>query len=258
MSQISSLPPSASIPNNRDALIKQLARYELLDALIEAQAEEQYVAEYQLSENHACISDQEAIQFLNEEYKFDSDEKFTAWRAAHNLNEDSDLNDFAHHTYKKKAVMNDLLSGNGESLFLRYKDRLDRVLYSLIRVESEDLANALYYEIESGEKEFGAVAAEHSIGPESKTEGIVGPVDLTTPHPEISARLRTATPRQLFAPFEADQWHAIIRLDYRFDSQYDKKTELFLGGLLLNAKSKNITNSLRSTYLFTEEVDNHV
>jgi parvulin-like peptidyl-prolyl isomerase len=144
--------------------------------------------------------------------------------------------------------MLDLLSGSGETLFLRYKDRLDRVLYSLIRVESEDLAYSLFYAIEAGDLGFGQAAAQNSIGPESKTQGIVGPVDLTTPHPEIAARLRTADPGQLFSPFAADQWYAIIRLEYRFDSEYDDQTRRFLGGLLLSAKSQDLAASLRASY----------
>ena len=253
MSQISPLPLSISIPSDRDELVEQLARHELLDPLIKEQAEAQFVSEYQLSGDQASATDQQAMKFLNEQYKFKSDEQFAAWRAAHKLNEDDDLYSYAHHSYKKSAVMLDLLDGSGESLFLRYKDRLDRVLYSLIRVDTEDLAHALYYAIESGDKEFGDAATEHSVGPESKTQGIIGPVDLTTPHPEIAARLRTATPRQLFSPFKADQWHALVRLDYRFDSEYDEKTKRFLGSLLLSAKSQEFAKSLRNSYLPSEQ-----
>lgn len=249
MNQVSPLPPVISIPTSLNELVEQLARYELLDPLIKEQAEAHFVSEYQLPGDQACTTDRQAIEFLNEQYKFKSDEQFAAWRTSHNLSSDEELYNYAHHSLKKNAVMLDLLEGSGESLFLRYKDRLDRVLYSLIRVESEDLAFALYYAIESGEKEFGDAATEHSIGPESKTQGIVGPVDLTTPHPEIAARLRTATPRQLFAPFQADQWHAVIKLDYRFDSEYDEKTKRFLGSLLLSAKAQEYAKSLRNTYL---------
>ena len=249
MTQVSPLPPVSSLPSSLNELVDELARYELLDPLIKEQAEAYFVSEYQLQEDQACTSDRQAIEFLNEQYNFKSDEQFAAWRASHNLSNDEDLYNYAHHSHKKNAVMLDLLDGSGESLFLRYKDRLDRVLYSLIRVESEDLAFALYYAIESGEKEFGDAAAEHSIGPESKTQGIIGPVDLTTPHPEIAARLRTATPRQLFSPFQADQWHAVVRLDYRFDSEYDEKTKRFLGSLLLGAKAQEYAKSLRNAYL---------
>ena len=121
-------------------------------------------------------------------------------------------------------------------------------MYSLIRVESEDLAQALYYAIEAGDVEFGDAATKQHWS-EAKTQGIVGPVDLTTPHPEIAARLRTGQARQLFEPFQAEQWHAIVRLEYRFDSELNDQTKAFLGSLLLSAKTKDIQKTLHSTYL---------
>ena len=74
----------------------------------------------------------------------------------------------------------------------------------------------------------------------------MGPVDLTTPHPEIAARLRTAKPRQLFSPFQADQWHVLIRLEYRFDSEYDEK---HLGALVLSAKAQDMTKQIKMNYI---------
>lgn len=240
--------PQFSGSTSHEELLRELIRYELLDPLAKAQAEAHYVSSYELPGGEACISNEEAVQSLQDEYKFSSADQLSVWRTTHGLDGDDDFLDFAHHSHKRKAVMLDLLSGSGETLFLRYKDRLDRVLYSLIRVDSEDLAYSLFYAIEAGDLGFGQAAAQNSIGPESKTQGIVGPVDLTTPHPEISARLRTADPGQLFSPFVADQWYAIIRLEYRFDSEYDDQTRRFLGGLLLSAKSQDLAASLRASY----------
>ena len=121
---------------------------------------------------------------------------------------------------------------------------MDRVLYRIIRLSSEDLAQHIYYSIESTEITFGEAAREYSEGPEAKTEGFVGPVDLTTPHPEISSRLKTATPGQLFEPFKADQWFTIVRLEYRFESEFNDQTKKFLGELLLGSKSNSIKDSL--------------
>lgn len=248
MNTVSLLQPPVSAAPALDALLSDLALYDLLDPLVKAQAEAHFVANYQFSAGEVCFSDEQALQSLYEEFRIANSEQFSAWRAARGLISNDSLLSYAHYTCKRKSVMLDLLSGSGESLFLRYKDRLDRVLYSLIRVESEDLAYALYYAIDAGDLEFGEAASQNSVGPESKTQGIVGPVDLTTPHPEIAARLRTAQPRQLFAPFMADQWYALIRLEYRFDSEYDDKTKLFLGGLLLSARSQDLAQSLRSSY----------
>ena len=64
-------------------------------------------------------------------------------------------------------------------------------------MESED--DVIRFIMIGGEVEF-EMLQRNGIGPESKTQGIVGPVDLTTPHSEIAARLRTAAARQLLNP----------------------------------------------------------
>lgn len=233
----------------KEELIKQVCRHGLLNQLLKARAEEEYIDSYVIEQTNTKLTIKNAASFLAQELKLKSQEQFKAWIQSHKLTSERDILKYAEHLQKKKLVILDLISGSEESLFLRYKDRLDRVLYSLIRVESEDLCHSLYYEIEAGEIEFGDAAEKHSIGPESKTQGIVGPVDLTTPHPEIAARLRTAQARQLFEPFQAEQWHAIVRLEYRFDSELNDQTKLFLGGLLLSAKSKDIQKSLQMLFL---------
>ena len=230
-------------------LQRKLALYQLLDPLCKAEGESAYIASHELEQDESTLSDKKAIDWLCNDLGVEDLEELKDWRISRGLNRQEDLTNYAKEQHKKKAVIADLLKGCGESLFLRYKDRLDRVLYSLIRVESAEQAHDIFYSIEANEIEFGDAAAQYSIGPESKTQGIIGPVDLTTPHPEIAARLRTATPRQLFLPFQADQWHAVIRLEYRFDSEYDEKTKLFLGSLVLSAKSQDLIKHAKSLYL---------
>ena len=236
-------------------LLRRLALYELLDPLCKAQGESAYVARHKLEQDVPNLSNKEVLDWLCSHLGVSDPEQAKDWRNARGLSRMEDLIDYAQESRRKKMVIEDLLKGCGESLFLRYKDRLDRVLYSLIRVESSEQAHDLYYSIEANEIEFGDAAAQYSTGPESKTQGIIGPVDLTTPHPEIAARLRTATPRQLFPPFQADQWHAVIRLEYRFDSEYDEKTKLFLGSLVLSAKSQDLIKRTKSDYLNNESAD---
>ena len=228
---------------------KKLALYELLDPFCKMQAESAYLASHKIEGDIPEFSSDEAINALRQDLGTQDIGQFQEWARSHGLSNSGDLITHAQEKYKRKLVINDLLKGCGESLYLRYKDRLDRVLYSLIRVESSEQAHHLFYAIEANEIEFGDAAEKFSIGPESKTQGIVGPVDLTTPHPEIAARLRTAKPRQLFSPFQADQWHVLIRLEYRFDSEYDEKTRQFLGALVLSAKSQEMTKEIKMNYI---------
>ena len=230
-------------------VLRKLALYELLEPLCKIQGESAYIANHKIESGSPEVSTDEAIAALRQDVGIQDINQFTEWVNVHGLNNNEDLIAYAKEKLKRKEVINDLLKGCGESLYLRYKDRLDRVLYSLIRVESSEQAHHLFYSIEANEIEFGDAAAQFSIGPESKTQGIVGPVDLTTPHPEIAARLRTAKPRQLFAPFQADQWHVLIRLEYRFDSEYDEKTRQFLGALVLSAKAQDMTKQIKMNYI---------
>ena len=59
----------------------------------------------------------------------------------------------------------------------------------------------------------------------------------------------------LFSPFQADEWTAIVRLEYRFDSSFDDSTKDFLGGLLLGSKSKEIGDQIAQHYLGKEDSD---
>ena len=229
-------------------LIEKLFLHELLTPLAKAEAEIEYVNNFPLK-GSSWITDKEQQKIeLIKELGLRNNSELDEWRNRHKLNDEQKFTKYTEYRTKRRIVLNEILKNTGEALFLRYKDRLDRVLYSLVRVESENLAYKLFYEIESQEIEFGDASANNSCGPESKTQGIIGPVDLTTPHPEIAARLRTAQSRQLFPPFKADDWWTIIRLEYRFDSEYNEKTKQFLGSLLLGSKINNIMQAIADNY----------
>ena len=131
----------------------------------------EYVENFPLKGNKWLSDRNEQINELVNELNLKSIEDLDQWRIEHRLVLEESFQDYVEYRTKRRIVISEILKNVGESLFLRYKDRLDRVLYSLIRVESEDLAYKLYYEIESRELEFGDAAATHSCGPESKNPG---------------------------------------------------------------------------------------
>lgn len=231
-----------------DSLIDRIMLHELLTPLARGEAEIEYINNFPLKGSKWISNSEVQKEALMKELNIRDASSMEDWRKNHNLVSEDKFSKYVEYRAKRRLVISEILKNVGETLFLRYKDRLDRVLYSLIRVETEDLAYKLYYEIESREVEFGDMAEAHSCGPEAKTQGIIGPVDLTTPHPEIAARLRTATARQLFSPFKVDEWFSIIRLEYRFESEYNEKTQQFLGNLLLGTKTSEITKTISNRY----------
>jgi parvulin-like peptidyl-prolyl isomerase len=111
-----------------------------------------------------------------------------------------------------------------EARFLARKEQLDRVVYSLLRVNDGFLARELYLRIAGREANFADLAAEHSQGPEAKTKGIVGPVPMRQAHPALSERLRTSHPGQLLEPFQIDQWWLVARLERYEAARFDEAT----------------------------------
>ena len=206
-------------------LIALLFRFGLVEPFLRQLKERAVVFEH----NNLSDPDQVAEPAMEEycsKHGLNNKQERQQWSVQHGMSQ-ADLLSEAIHDWRR-TELREQSSSNIESLYLRYKDNLDRVLYSLIRVDNAGLCRELFYAIEAGEISFGEAARLHSRGPEAKTQGIVGPVDLTTPHPEIAGRLRTAQAGQLIGPFEAAEWHTLLRLEYRFDSVYDAHTQNFL------------------------------
>ncbi len=115
-----------------------------------------------------------------------------------------------------------------ESLFLERKEQLDRIVYSLIRVKEAGVAEELYQRLIDGEASFGDLATEFSLGPEAQTQGILGPVPLTQPHPQIGKLLLISQPGQLWPPRSIGEWWVIVRLEQFLPAEFDDQARALL------------------------------
>ena len=226
--------PSDKIPRS---LLRKLSLHGALNSFLKSLAEELFVSRFSLSPDNQVVLQREGlIQEFLEEHDVTDQQSLDQWSKKNLIDSPSQLVSHVRFQVKRKLIVNELLSENGETAYLRFKDRLDRVLYSVIRVSSEELAYHLYYSIDNGEISFSKAAEMHSEGVESRSAGIVGPVDLTTPHPEIAARLKRGQSGDLFEPFKADNWYIVLSLLYRFEASFDDITKRSLGQLLFSSK----------------------
>ncbi|MBF2077823.1 MAG: peptidylprolyl isomerase [Synechococcales cyanobacterium T60_A2020_003] len=108
-----------------------------------------------------------------------------------------------------------------ESYFLRRKDKLDKVIYSLIRTKDAGIARELYFRILEGEQSFGELAREYSQGVESQTDGLIGPVELSVPHPILAQVLASSQPGELSPPTNIGEWIVLARLEKFIPAQMD-------------------------------------
>ena len=93
-----------------------------------------------------------------------------------------------------------------ESYFLNRKGKLDKVIYSLIRTQDIGVAQELYFRILEGEQSLAELARAYSQGPEAQTDGLIGPVELSVPHPTLAQILTLSQPGQLSPPTRVGEW----------------------------------------------------
>ncbi len=108
-----------------------------------------------------------------------------------------------------------------EARFLARKERLDRVVYSLLRVKDPLIAREFYLQIDGKEANFADLASRFSEGQESNTNGIVGPVPLTQAHPALAEKLRTNPAGKLIEPFPIGEWWLVTRLERYEPARFD-------------------------------------
>ena len=128
----------------------------------------------------------------------------------------------------KKQTWGDQL----ESYFLQYKERFDQVVYSLIRTKDKDLAKELYFRLSEGERTFGELAKEYSQGNESSTGGLIGPIELNSPHPTIAKMLNQLQIGQISLPIVVEEWIIIVRLEKYISAELNENMQQRLLGEL--------------------------
>jgi parvulin-like peptidyl-prolyl isomerase len=108
-----------------------------------------------------------------------------------------------------------------EIRFLERKPDLDQVMYSLIRVNDQELAEELYQRIREGEADISDLAPRFSLGSERETGGLQGPLPLSVAHPELESRLRVGRPGQLWPPFFVVDIWVVLRFERLIPAQLD-------------------------------------
>lgn len=108
-----------------------------------------------------------------------------------------------------------------ESYFLNRKGQLDKVIYSLIRTQDLGIAQELYFRVLEGEQSFAELARNYSQGPEAQTDGLIGPVELSVPHPTLAQMLSISQPGQLWPPTRIGEWLVMVRLEKFIPAQLD-------------------------------------
>ncbi|MGD1857280.1 MAG: peptidylprolyl isomerase [Leptolyngbyaceae cyanobacterium] len=195
------------------ALLEQLQQHQLLPRLVQ-----EVVIDHAIES--VTYDPEDAYKRFCLQRNLVSEEQQQMWQTQRNLTQEQ-MYMMALRDAKIAKFKEDTWGNQAESYFLERKVKLDRVLYSLIRTKDPSLAQELYFRLNDDGGSFTDLARRYSEGQEAQTGGLIGPVELSVPHPMIGKMLSVSQPGQLWSPTPIGEWYVITRLEKFVPAQFD-------------------------------------
>lgn len=200
-----------------EEVLPLLTGYQMLPQLLQELLVDQAVSAIELTAEEAAAAHQ---QFYTQNQITEADDR-QAWLSQYGMTE-AQMEALATRGVRLEQFKQTTWGPKLESYFLTRKGQLDKVIYSLIRVQDLGIAQELYFRILEGEQRFAELAREYSQGPEAQTDGLIGPVELSVPHPTLAQLLSLSQPGQLSPPTRVGDWLVMVRLEKFIPAQLDE------------------------------------
>jgi len=200
-----------------EELLSLLTGYRLLPQLLREVVIDQAIAPYPCTFEETVA----ACKQFYEQNQITSEDERQAWLARNHLSMEQ-LESLVTRPLRLEQFKRETWAHKLESYFLQRKGQLDRMIYALIRTKNFDTAQELYFRIQEEEQSFADLARQYSEGPEAQTGGLLGPVEMSVPHPALAQKLATSQPGQVQPPFRLNEWVVIVRLEKFLPSQLDE------------------------------------
>lgn len=225
-----------------EEVVPRLWQYGLMPHLLREMVIDQATADIQLSEEATAS----ALEAFYQKHQLQSAEQQFNFAQQRGLSP-AGLQNLALREEKLEKFKQETWGPKLESYFLQRKNRLDRILYSLIRTKEAGLAQELYFRINDDGEPFADLAREYSEGQEAQTGGLIGPVELSVPHPALARILSISQPGQLWPPTRVGEWYIIVRLEKFLPSKLDDSTrQRLLDEMYTNWLREQLETSLKA------------
>ncbi len=200
-----------------EEIVPLLVRYQLLQGMLRELAIDRSMEQVDCSDEEKSQS----IQQIYERHQLTSNEQVQQWLDLQGLTRQQ-LEDIAIRQFKIEKFKQNTWQHKLEAYFLKRKGQLDKAIYSLIRTDDIGVAQEVYFRLIDGEQTFEEIARQYSQGAEAQTGGLIGPVELSTPHPAIAQLIATQPAGKVCQPIKLEQWYVIVRPEQLIPSQLDE------------------------------------
>jgi parvulin-like peptidyl-prolyl isomerase len=198
-------------------LVPLLTKYQLLPGVLRELTIDRAIAAT------TCNNDEQifALKQFYDRYQLTTEDRLIEWLDSYGLDRQQ-LAEIAIRNFKIDKFKQETWSGKVSSYFLKRKAQLDKAIYSLVRTSDLGIAQEIYFRSIEGEQTFEEIARQYSQGAESQTGGLIGPVELSTPHPAIAQLIASQPIGQICQPIQLEQWYVIIRPEQIIPAQLDQ------------------------------------
>ena len=201
--------------------IDLLEKNQILSIIIFRELTKSCISNIKVNEKDKII----AKQIIVNKEKIKNDEEYKAWLGKQYFSEEVIFDIFSEPPRVERYVL-EKYKHMAESRFLKRKDQLDQVSYSLARVKDQFLANELYFRLVEGETEFSEVSKKYSIGPEKDNCGLIGPIPFSKGHPKLMNLLRNSKPGEINIPLNIDDVWLVTRVESISEASLTPEMEL--------------------------------
>ena len=198
-------------------LVPLLTQYQILPKLAQEILTDKAIASIQCSEEENT----QIFEQFCQQNQLKSEEEVQEWLDKQGMNREQ-LQNLITKKLRIDRYKEETWGDQVDAYFIKRKSQLDRVVYSLIRVEKPEVAQELYFRVKDDQNAFSALAMEYSQGTEAQTGGLIGPVEINAPHPKIAQILATCQPGQLVPPTRVGEWIVIVRLENYISAKLDR------------------------------------
>jgi parvulin-like peptidyl-prolyl isomerase len=215
--QVNEFVQIGNISVSQAELLPLLKKYQLLPRLVRELTIDRAITEIECSEDDRIA----ALKQLYDREGLTSEARLEEWLALYHL-ERQQLTEIAERNFKIDKFKQQIWGNKTESYFLKRKAQLDKAIYSLIRTSDLGIAQEIYFRSIDGEQTFAELARQYSQGAESQTGGLIGPVELSSPHPVIAELISTQPMGKVCPPVLLEQWYVIVRPEQIIPAQLDE------------------------------------
>lgn len=195
-------------------MVNSLLQYRLLETFVRETITDDLISHIECDPAVAFAAFCKRRQLLSEEQQAE-------WRKKEHFSP-AQMKAEAVREYRLQQFKEETWGDRIQTYFLQRKPQLDRVIYSLLRVKEPGVAQELYFRLCDDGVAFSELAKQYSGGQEAQTGGLVGPVELSVPHPMLAKMLRVSSQGQLWEPTKIGDWYIIVKFEKQIPAQLNE------------------------------------